>query len=106
MVRFALMAMLFFSTAVVNAQPTAKPDFAHDVVPLLKAKCAQCHTNGTYKGGISFDTREDLLKAKAAVPGKSATSEMILRVTSQDPETRMPPKGDALMEKEVNTLKA
>ena len=106
MVRFALMAMLFFSTAVVNAQPTAKPDFAHDVVPLLKAKCAQCHTNGTYKGGISFDTREDLLKAKAAVPGKSAVSEMILRVTSQDPETRMPPKGDALTQKEVNTLTA
>ncbi|CAN5134599.1 hypothetical protein BH11PLA2_BH11PLA2_39760 [soil metagenome] len=101
------MIVMIVSVVVGKAQPPAgKPDFAHDIVPLLKAKCAECHTNGTYKGGVSFDTREDLLKAKAAVPGKSATSELILRVISKDPDTRMPPKGDALTEKEVNLLKA
>ena len=34
----------------VAAQSDKKTDFAHDVVPILKAKCAKCHTNGTYKG--------------------------------------------------------
>src|SRR5207248_2605832 len=41
-----------------------KVDFAHDVLPLLKEKCAKCHTNGTYKGGVSMDTRADLIKSK------------------------------------------
>src|SRR6187455_873935 len=82
-------------------QPATKVDFSHDVVPILKAKCIACHANGTYKGGISFDTRETLLKAKAAVPGKSAESEIVKRVASKDAEMLMPPKGDALSEKEV-----
>jgi hypothetical protein len=88
-----------------NVLTAAEPDFAHEVVPLLKAKCAECHTNGTYKGGVSFDTREDLLKGLAAVPGKSAESSLILRVVSADPELRMPPKGAALTDKEVKLLK-
>ena len=78
---------------VMAQQPDRKTDFAHDVVPILKAKCAKCHTNGTYKNGLSFDTRAELLKGKAAVPGKSAASEIIKRVTSTDPEMRMPPEG-------------
>jgi Protein of unknown function (DUF1549)/Protein of unknown function (DUF1553)/Planctomycete cytochrome C len=86
-------------------RPAAKVDFAHDVVPILKTRCIACHANGTYKGGISFDTREELLKAKAAVPGKSAGSEIVKRVTSRDAEIRMPPKGDALSDKEVGILK-
>jgi mono/diheme cytochrome c family protein len=81
-----------------------KTDFAHDVVPILKAKCAKCHTNGTYKNGLSFDTREDLLRAKAAVPGKSAESDIIKRVTHKDPDMRMPPKSDPLTAKEIAIL--
>src|SRR4051794_21587684 len=102
---FALAALATCVSPIV-AQPPGKPtDFAHDVVPLLKAKCAKCHTNGTYKGGISFDTREELVKSKAAVPGKSAASEIVKRVTSKDAETRMPPlKADPLSEKEVAVL--
>ena len=73
-------------------------------MPILKARCAKCHTNGTYKNGLSFDTREDLLKAKAAVPGKSADSELIKRITHKDPDTRMPPKSDPLTEKEIAVL--
>src|SRR4051812_34960085 len=72
-------------TALGSAPALADPpriDFAHDIVPILKARCAECHTNGTYKGGLSFDTREALLKGKAAVPGESAASELIKRVIS------------------------
>src|SRR5262249_52442785 len=106
--------VLLISAALALASPATaqqpgkdgKTDFAHDVVPILKAKCAKCHTNGTYKGGISFDTREERLKAKAAVPGKSAASELVKRVTSTDPEMRMPPKSDPLTEKEIRVLTA
>jgi hypothetical protein len=87
------------------AQPP-KVDFAHDVVPLIKSRCAECHTGGKYKGSFSLDTREDVLKKKAVVPGKSAESELIRRVTSKDPDERMPAKGEPLTTKQINLLKA
>jgi hypothetical protein len=93
-------------TASGQAEPTKTVDFAHDVVPLLKARCAECHTNGKYKGSFSLDTRADVLKKKAVVPGKSADSELIRRVTSTDPDERMPSKGEPLSAKEIELLRA
>jgi len=105
--RFGALLLLAVVTPVNAQQPAkdGKTDFAHDVVPILKMKCAKCHTNGTYKGAVSFDTREELLKSKAAVPGKSADSELLKRVTTTDKELRMPPQGDELTEKEVAVLR-
>src|SRR5690242_12135834 len=80
-------------------------DFAHDILPVLRARCAECHTNGKYKGSLSLDTREELLKAKVAVPGKSGESELLKRVTSRDPDVCMPPKGPPLSDKEVALLR-
>jgi hypothetical protein len=80
-------------------------DFAHDVLPLLKARCAECHTNGKYKGHVSFDTRSEAVK-KAIVAGKSGESLLIQRITAKDADERMPPKGPPLTDKEVATFKA
>jgi hypothetical protein len=104
---FRLPALLLAILATpVAAQTPAKIDFAHDVVPILRTHCAKCHTNGTYKGGVSFDTREDLVKSKAVVLGNAAESELLKRVTTTDAELRMPPKGDALSAKDIRTLTA
>src|SRR4051794_14051432 len=93
--RLALLTFLVPLAGPAFAQPPEKKvDFAHDVVPILKARCAKCHTNGTYKGSLSLDTRESLLRKKAATPGKSADSEMIKRVTSDEKDFRMPPEGE------------
>jgi hypothetical protein len=89
-----------------RAEPPKKIDFAHDILPLLKARCAECHTNGKYKGSFSLDTRADVLRKKAVVPGKSADSEIIKRVTSADKDVRMPSKGESLSAKEVALLRA
>jgi hypothetical protein len=88
------------------AQTPHKVDFAHDIVPLLKARCAECHTNGKYKGGLSLDTRAALLKTKAVVPGKSRDSELFKRITSRESDYRMPPKGKPLTPAEVALLRA
>jgi hypothetical protein len=102
---FASLAVAVGANSLSAQPPDKGTDFAHEVVPILKTKCAKCHTNGTYKGGISFDTREDLLKAKAAVPGKSGASELLKRVRSTDDEVRMPPpKAEPLTAKEVAVL--
>src|SRR5438132_6341630 len=100
---------VFAAAALGLASPARaadRVDFAHDVLPLLRARCAECHTNGKYKAGVSFDTRAALLKSKAVVPGKSGSSPLIARVMSADPDERMPPKGKPLTEKEVAILRA
>jgi len=86
-------------------ESAAEVDFAHDVLPLLKARCAKCHTNGTYKASLSFDTREALLESGVVEPGDSAASYLIDRVTSDDPEERMPPEGPPLSATEIDVLR-
>jgi hypothetical protein len=94
-------------TAVGGGAPSHKPiDFAHDIAPLIKAHCAKCHTDGTYKASFSLDTRATMLKSEAVVPGKSSESEIIDRVTSDDPDFQMPPEGKRLTADEISRLKA
>jgi hypothetical protein len=90
----------------VRAEPPKPIEFAHDIAPIIKARCAECHTNGTYKSSFSLDTRAEMLKKSAVVPGKSAESDLIKRITSKDPEVRMPPKGERLTPKDVELFRA
>ena len=81
--------------------PAAAVDFAHDVVPLLKKHCGECHTGDARQGGFSMNTREDLLAGGDSgtpgfVAGDAAASEIITRITSADPDYRMPSDGDPL----------
>jgi hypothetical protein len=101
--RFPLVLACLASIALISpASAEEKPlDFAHDVLPLLKARCAECHTNGVYKGGFSLDTREAALRGMQIAPGKSASSELIDRISSTDADLRMPPKGPPLTAAEV-----
>ena len=101
----SIFALIACSQPAFSQPKGDKIDFAHEVVPILKAKCAKCHTNGTYKGGMSLDTREAMLKSKSVVPGKAAVSELFKRVTHADADLRMPPKSDPLPAKDVATLK-
>ena len=47
-----------------------------------------------------------MLKSKSVVLGKSSESELIERLTSDDPEFRMPSKGPALKPEEVQRFRA
>src|SRR5262249_9815149 len=73
-----------------RAAPPQPVDFAHDVAPIFKTHCVECHGNGKTKGEFSLDTREAILKAEALVPGHSDQSELIERVISDDDDYRMP----------------
>ncbi len=99
------LAGLALASLSASADPPAKIDFAHEIVPLIKARCAECHTNGKYKGSLSLDTQSSILQAKVVVPGKSGDSDLVKRITSADPEKRMPPKGERLTPKEVELIK-
>src|SRR5438093_8705501 len=71
-------------------------DFVRDIRPLFKDKCVSCHGGVKRASGLSFLSREGVLaKGKSGKvpvrPGDPASSEMIRRVTSSDPDERMPP---------------
>jgi hypothetical protein len=90
-------------TAAEEPKPV---DFAHEIAPLIKNRCSKCHTNGTYKGKFSLDTREAMLQSEAVVPGKSQESDLVDRLTTDDPLLRMPPKGDPLTANEIAMVRA
>jgi len=85
-------------------------DFVHEVAPLLKKKCGECHTGGARQGGFSINTRDDLLRGGDSelpgfISGDSDNSEIISRVTSHDPDYRMPSDNDPLSPQDINLLK-
>ena len=84
----------------------ADVDFAHDVVPILKAHCAECHTDKKSEGGFSFNTRKLLLESGHVDHDKPAESRLLKLITSRDPEDQMPPRDKArLSGEEVAVLK-
>src|SRR5262249_20883265 len=101
----AVACLAFLTTPNVHAQPPKKVDFAHDIVPIIKARCARCHTNGKYKASLSLDTREDILKAKVVVPGKSGKSVLFERVSSKDSDFRMPSKSKPLPAEDIELIR-
>lgn len=99
---FVFAVVLLVGASARGADPV---DFAHEVLPLLTTHCAKCHTAGRYEGEISFDTREAMLQAEIVEPGDAAASALIKRVTSDDPDVRMPPEGEPLSAAEVALLR-
>ena len=86
------------------AADTKAVDFAHDVVPLLKKHCVECHGGEEAKGGFSLNTRELILDAEAVVVGKAARSRLIELISSTDPESQMPPKDRPRLSKKEQSV--
>ena len=87
-----------------------KIDFNAQVKPLLNRKCIVCHGGVKRQGDFSLLFRQDALaKTKsgkpAIIPGDPDGSEMIKRLTDEDPEERMPYKQAPLSKEEINTLR-
>lgn len=104
--RSPLLAGLLLTTSLA----AAPVDFAHEVVPILRQHCAECHTGDKRKGGLSMNTRALLLEGgengAVLVAGQAQKSKLLEAVQSADPDVRMPPKGDRLTAAEVATLRA
>jgi hypothetical protein len=100
-----LLAGLLLTTSL-GAAPV---DFAHEVVPILRKHCSECHTGDKKKGGLSMNTRASLLEGgeNGAVvsAGQTQKSKLLDAIVSADPDVRMPPKGERLSPAEVATLR-
>jgi hypothetical protein len=86
------------------------PDFARDVLPVLKEQCWSCHGPSKQKGGLRLDVRTRAFAGGASgrvlVPGKAAESRLVQLLRSSDAEERMPAKAAALPRETVDRIAA
>jgi mono/diheme cytochrome c family protein len=105
----AAVPLASLAVAAGGAEPQPTTDFERDIRPLFAARCLACHGPTLQKSGLRLDQKAGTIQGgdggKAVIPGKSAESEIILRVTSHDPKKVMPPAGKPLSDREVALLR-
>ena len=82
-------------------------DFNNDIRPIINNKCIACHGGVKRSGGFSLLFEEEALEAnesgkRAIVPGNVNKSELIQRITHNNPEYRMPLESTPLSEEEID----
>ncbi len=105
------LALTLAWAALQAAEPAAKVDFRHEIEPIFVKRCSECHGPDKQKAGLRLDRKADALHGgksgkPAILPGQSAASEVIRRVTTDDTDDLMPPKGDRLTATQVAALRA
>ncbi len=85
-------------------------DFDKDIRPLLQKHCIECHGGKKQKADLRLDAKAFAFKGgesgSAIQPRDSQNSPLFLRIATKDDSERMPPKGEALSEKEITMVKA
>ena len=82
-------------------------EFSRDVRPILNQNCVACHGGVRQKNGVSFIFREEALGTGKSgrptiVPGHPEDSEFMARLTTSDPEGRMPYHGPRLPPEQID----
>jgi len=96
----------------VEGRAEVQVSFARDVRPIFNKHCVSCHGGVKRAGEISYTRPETVIarkpeEKKPIHPGKPEASELMRRITSKDPEKRMPPPshGGALEADQIETLR-
>ena len=113
--------VLFLAATCSAEEPgqTSPVDFNQDIRPILSNSCLTCHGPDPEErqggsDGLRLDVPTgadgalaDLGGYAAIVPGDPDASELIARITSDDPDLRMPPaeSGEPLSDREIDLLR-
>jgi len=94
-----------------EAASPSKVDFARDIQPIFIKRCYECHGPDQQKNKLRLDLKADAFRGgksgqPAIVPGKSSESEILKRVTTDDPDEVMPDKGERLTPEQIAALRA
>lgn len=96
------------------SQVESRLDFQTEIRPLLSQTCFKCHgpDEGSRRGGLRLDLRTGLLGLEGergvVVPGDPEGSELLQRITADDPDDLMPPpeSGHVLSPEQIETVRA
>ena len=93
-----ILPLAAFAFATLAPLAAAGPDFTRDVRPILSNRCFKCHGPDAEKqeAGLRLDLREAAVReldsgARAIVPGRADSSELVARIESDEPDLVMPP---------------
>jgi mono/diheme cytochrome c family protein len=103
-------AAVFVSLTVGQPLSAEGPvSWRRDVRPILAEHCFQCHgpDEAALQADLRLDIREVALESGAIVQGEPDDSELLARITADDPDSVMPPpdQKNALTRKEITTLR-
>jgi hypothetical protein len=106
-------SVVFFLSFAAMARSEQEISYAHQIRPLLSRNCLACHgpDQEKRKARLRLDMREEAIAGgeggSAIVPGNSDKSAMYARITSDDPDERMPPtdSGHKLNTNEIDLLR-
>jgi len=103
-IRQPILSALLLATAALPAAVS----FETEVKPIFEKHCMECHGPKKQKSDFRLDDREVALHggeshAPNILPGKATESPLLKFVTTDDRDTRMPPKGDRLSAAEGDT---
>ena len=114
--KLVVLSVLILSGGIMNTARAEEPvDFNRRVRPILADTCYKCHgpDEAERQAGLRLDTPEGIIAeldsgTTAVVPGKISDSELIARITTADPDLKMPPadSGKTLSAEQIETLKA
>lgn len=98
-----------FALGIGGAKASESLDFNRDIRPILSNGCLNCHGPDpeSRKADLRLDQRESSVDdSEVIVPGAPEKSELIARVTTDDPDDRMPPPdhGGKLTDTQIKTL--
>src|SRR3954463_10538402 len=96
MKRIATWAAFVLSTgtwAAAAAPGDGAIEYNRDIRPILLENCFACHgaDSASRQADLRLDRREVAVDKEAIKPGDPDSSEMIRRITSDDPDEQMPP---------------
>ncbi len=92
-----------------STEAASKINFSRDILPILSARCFQCHGPEKHESSFRLDVKDVALSggdesAPNIVPGKSADSHLIQYVRGQVDGMEMPPTGDRLSAEQIDRL--
>ncbi|MFN7628028.1 MAG: DUF1549 domain-containing protein, partial [Pirellula sp.] len=104
---FTTLLLLLAHFPIASAEPPASNtvDFNRDIRPVFQQRCFACHGALKQQAGLRLDTASAILRGsdsgKIIEVNQSASSLLIHRLKSSDPEERMPPEGHPLEESQI-----
>ena len=108
--RMLLLLSLIWPASMIFADETAKEiSFAKQIRPIFNKHCTACHGGVKQAADISFAYKDQVVAPEGSIvePGNPDDSELMARIISEDPDSRMPPPdhGPALTTKESDLIK-
>jgi hypothetical protein len=96
--------------SLFHRTPHNTVEFSRDIQPILNQNCVACHGGVRQKNGVSFIFREEALGTgksgrRTIVPGNPDASEFMARLTTTDPEARMPYHGPPLPPQQIALMR-